>query len=796
MRRQCETVRERLLALALPEALVAELSARLPALLSRGPVAVRSSSTLEDLAGAAFAGQHDTFLNRSTLESVLDAVRRCFASLWEDRAVRYRAERGYRQQERPRWPSSSSRWSRASPRASPSRCTRSPATRTGSSSTARGGSAKRSSRAKAAWTSSSSIARRAASSRAEVAEKERAIVSAEDGTRAVALPEGRAKARSLSDAELSELWRLAIAVERNAGFPQDIEWATSGGRMYLLQSRPITTLPDRWTRDESAERFPNAVTPLSWDYAGAAFHTSLAHSLRLMGMPPFAGLWFERFDGYIYGNQTAVRLFTIGFPPFQSLDELRRLLPHVRERYPWIERLPASWTRDLDRYLLRLGELAAVDPGRLGEPELGALIAAIGKAGEDYFLPNIAISLTHALLHRSLYTFLRLVAEPTEAARLYDELMGYCETKTSLVNADLQELARAARADPALERRLRETDKRALWEKKGLSAFPSFEAAFTRFLENHGHREVDFDAFHPTWSGQPWIVLENVRLLLDQPLPDPAIRSSELRQTQQAAEADLSERVPEDLRFFAAELVRLCRTYTSLDDVEHYQTTRLNAPFRRAIIALGARLARRGVLESPEDVFFLRRQTLEEPRRGPRRRSRRARRSPAGRRGLSAAVAGIAALGPRGRGRRRRDRLAAGSPRLAGNGGGSRVPRPDGRRLFALSVRRRARRENDQSVLDAPLLQRVRDRDRERRTPLPRRRHGPRGRHPGRDGGQRRPRSPSRRHSRPRQWNRRLRRAPPGGLNGPEMTAPRRSPEAVWPFPRGPTEIKRGGLKG
>jgi rifampicin phosphotransferase len=611
LRRQCEAVRERLLALALPEALVAELSARLPALLSRGPVAVRSSSTLEDLAGAAFAGQHDTFLNRSTLESVLDAVRRCLASLWEDRAVRYRAERGYRQQDATMAVVIQSMVASESAGVAftvhpvtgdPNRLLVNSAWGLGETVVSGEGGVDQ------------FVLDRATGRvvEAEVAEKERAIVSAEDGTRAVALPEGRAKARSLSDAELSELWRLAISVERNAGFPQDIEWATSGGRMYLLQSRPITKLPDRWTRDESAERFPNAVTPLSWDYAGAAFHTSLAHSLRLMGMPPFAGLWFERFDGYIYGNQTAVRLFTIGFPPFQSLDELRRLLPHVRERYPWIERLPASWTRDLDRYLLRLGELAAVDPGRLGEPALGALITAIAKAGEDYFLPNIAISLTHALLHRSLYTFLRLVAAPTEAARLYDELMGYCETKTSLVNADLQELARAARADPALERRLRETGKRALWEEKGLSAFPSFEAAFTRFLENHGHREVDFDAFHPTWSGQPWIVLENVRLLLDQPLPDPAIRSSELRQTQQAAEADLSERVPEDLRFFAAELVRLCRTYTSLDDVEHYQTTRLNAPFRRAIIELGARLARRGVLGSPEDVFFLRRQTLEE----------------------------------------------------------------------------------------------------------------------------------------------------------------------------------------
>jgi phosphohistidine swiveling domain-containing protein len=610
LRHQCEQIRARLLALPLPELLVRELSARLPPLLALGAVAVRSSSTLEDLAGAAFAGQHDTYLNRSTVESVLDAVRRCFASLWEDRAVRYRAERGYRQhdatmavviQSMVASESAGVAFTVHPVTGDPNRLLVNSAWGLGETVVSGEGDADQ------------FVLDRATGRvvEAEVAEKERAIVSADDGTRTVELPAGRARARSLSDAELSELWKLAIAVERLAGFPQDIEWATSGGRVFLLQSRPITKLPDRWTRDESAERFPNAVTPLSWDYAGAAFHTSLAHSLRLMGMPPFAGLWFERFDGYIYGNQTAVRLFTIGFPPFQSLDELRRLLPRVRERYPWVERLPAAWARDLDRYLLRLGELAAVDPASLAEPELGALIASIAKTGEDYFLPNIAISLTHALLHRSLYTFLRLVAEPAEAARLYDELMGYCETKTSLVNADLQELARAAKADPAIEKLLRETRKKDLWEEKRLAAFPSFDAAFTRFLENHGHREVDFDAFHPTWSGQPWVVLENVRLLLDQSLPDPSLRSSDLREKQQAAEADLSRRVPEDLRFFAVELVRLCRTYTSLDDVEHYQTTRLNAPFRRAIVELGAVLSRRGVLASPVEVFFLRRKTLE-----------------------------------------------------------------------------------------------------------------------------------------------------------------------------------------
>ena len=59
--------------------------------LGGGPVAVRSSATLEDLPGAAFAGQQDTFLNVVGPHAVVDAVRDCWASLWAERAVAYRA---------------------------------------------------------------------------------------------------------------------------------------------------------------------------------------------------------------------------------------------------------------------------------------------------------------------------------------------------------------------------------------------------------------------------------------------------------------------------------------------------------------------------------------------------------------------------------------------------------------------------------------------------------------------------------------------------------------------------------
>ena len=131
------------------------------------------------------------------------------------------------------------------------------------------------------------------------------------------------------------------------------------------------------------------------------------------------------------------------------------------------------------------------------------------------------------------------------------------------------------------------------------------DRAFERFLGVHGHREVDFDAYHPTWIGQPWVVLD-VRLLLQRDdLPDPGAAEQESRIRQQVTEREFLARVPEEIRTFVGEIARLARTYTALDDLEHYQTTRLTPPFRAALLEIGKRLVDAGALDAPSDVFFL-----------------------------------------------------------------------------------------------------------------------------------------------------------------------------------------------
>ena len=100
--RKCgSTIREKILATSIPKDLETEILAAYDQLRVRSggsDVAVRSSATAEDLPDASFAGAQQTFLNVDGYPELLDACRRCFASLFNDRAISYRADRGFAHQ--------------------------------------------------------------------------------------------------------------------------------------------------------------------------------------------------------------------------------------------------------------------------------------------------------------------------------------------------------------------------------------------------------------------------------------------------------------------------------------------------------------------------------------------------------------------------------------------------------------------------------------------------------------------------------------------------------------------------
>lgn len=598
--------------LPLPQSVVDEIEDQLGQFPEGTAFSVRSSSTMEDLAGAAFAGQHETFLNVVSVAEVLDRVRGCFVSLWADRAIAYRHQQGFDHtlaamavvvQQMVPSETAGVGFSINPVNGQLGEMVINANFGLGESVVSGQGEVDQ-------WILDK--ATRAVRS-ANIGSKSRQVVSAASGTREVHLTGADAAKPSLSDGQLTTLADLLVRVEASYVFPQDIEWAFADGTLWLLQSRPITTIPPRWTRDESAERFPNVITPLTWDFVESGFHRSLNHSFGLLGFPHFSGKWFAMFDHYIYGNQNAVELYARRVPfALRSLDELRAAIPRLREQFGWVQELPVAWMRDLDHYLVTLGGFQAEALEGRTALEIWRHVLAVNEHGAQYFLPNIAISIAQGTIYRVLHGLLKLAIGPADADVLFDHLMAWCETKTGQINKELFELALLARKEGVLAGSMRESASRELMARDALAGFPEFNAQFQRFLRDHGHREVDFDAYAAPWGEAPWIVLDNLRLILQTPMDrTPKEKERELKMRAQQAEVALFAKLPADLHFFFHELLRLARTYTSLDDLEHYQTTRLTPALRRGLRALGERLVQRSVIAESMDVFFAHQEQME-----------------------------------------------------------------------------------------------------------------------------------------------------------------------------------------
>jgi pyruvate,water dikinase len=208
--------------------------------LGRPPVAVRSSATVEDLPGLSFAGQQDTYLNIINENSLLKAVADCFSSLWTARAIGYRNRNGI----------SHKGISLAvviqqmvQSEVSGVLFTANPLTGL---------------RGEVVIDATFGLGEALVSGRVEpdhyvvdtlgnaifsktLGSKELAIRSAGKGGTALQ-KQKHASEQALTDGQILELAILGKKVESLDGIPQDIEWALAGGRLHLLQSRPITSI--------------------------------------------------------------------------------------------------------------------------------------------------------------------------------------------------------------------------------------------------------------------------------------------------------------------------------------------------------------------------------------------------------------------------------------------------------------------------------------------------------------------------------------------------------------------------
>ncbi len=217
-------------------------------------VAVRSSATAEDLPEASFAGQQDTYLNVKGEEEVVEHVQRCWASLFNPRAVAYREEKGF------------DHFDVAIAVVVQKMVD---ADKAGVMFTVHPYTGERDKMViEAAWGLGEAIVGGEVTPDTYIVDKktlrvleeqigEKKIMYVRDPetgeTKKVEVPEDKRNARVLSDEEIKEVAKVGIEVEDHYGFPQDIEWAIEGDDVYVLQARPVTTLPEEERAEETAE---------------------------------------------------------------------------------------------------------------------------------------------------------------------------------------------------------------------------------------------------------------------------------------------------------------------------------------------------------------------------------------------------------------------------------------------------------------------------------------------------------------------------------------------------------------
>ncbi len=236
-------VRASLLAVPLPAAVADAALAAWREIGDGFAYAVRSSATAEDLPGASFAGQQDTYLNVRGEQALLDAIRRCFVSLFTDRAILYRQKNGFGHRgialsvvvQRMVFPDAAGILFTADP-VSGHRGT----------ITVDAGFGLGEALVSGLVTADLYRIDKSTGAVKEVRVGDKAVAVrplVAGGTVTESLSDEQRRTRVLDDAALRTLWMLASKVEAHyGGVPQDIEWCREDGKLFLVQARPITSL--------------------------------------------------------------------------------------------------------------------------------------------------------------------------------------------------------------------------------------------------------------------------------------------------------------------------------------------------------------------------------------------------------------------------------------------------------------------------------------------------------------------------------------------------------------------------
>jgi phosphohistidine swiveling domain-containing protein len=571
------SIRADIEATSMPSQLCAEI-AEAYAALEAGPVAVRSSATAEDLPGAAFAGQQDTYLKVIGEPELINAVQRCWGSLWTERAISYRTRLGI--------------------------------------DSADIGIAVVVQRMINAEVAGVMFTADPVSGDRETIMIDASIGLGEAVVSGLVTPDhyvlddqGRIRefhagdpdrTHRLPDRVLAELARLGHAVAKHFGRPQDIEWAYAEDQVWLLQARPMTALPpppiklnatQRWLGSILLDNLP--VRPYPIDMSTWVPYGPIGMIATVFGRFGFR----DAFEALLPEDEYGVVDRLVPVSPRPTLEVMKapwRIATNAR-RYD-----PARWTDDprFSAFLAKVHDVAAQDlttmpwTGLKTMPRQALqLINPIGSLRIDH-LPRTGLALLRLLI------VLRLLQRST----LLPDLL-VTHTRTTDANRALEALAARAREDPQLLAAVGKLDPTTLRD------FPDFDKEFTAYLAEYGHRETVSPVLvtPPTQSEAPETVLGLVKVLATEPPrppEDPDLAVSELLKHPLLRGRHWRNRLER--------WIEDARAGMAFREDSHFYFLMPLPILRRSLLEMGRRLRDVGVLDKPEDVFHLRLEELED----------------------------------------------------------------------------------------------------------------------------------------------------------------------------------------
>jgi phosphohistidine swiveling domain-containing protein len=643
-----------LLAAPVPEDVATEIREAYQRLGADVPVAVRSSATAEDLPYASFAGQQDTYLHIVGADAVVDAVRRCWASLWTERAVSYRTANGIDHGQvliavvvqRMVEAEVAGVLFTANPVTGRRRQAVIDASPGLGESVVSG--AVNPDRFTVDTDGGAIVDRRLGDKRRRV----RPLPGG--GTETVELPDGSGAA-CLSDDQVTRLVAMGARVEQHFGRPQDIEWAIdTGGALWLTQARPITTLfplpagapadPDdlrAYFNVNVAQGMYRPFTPMG----RAAFRLVGAGVADLIGRPVP-----DRRAGPAVLQEAAGRLFVdvteairsragrevmpriLGVMEARSADMVRTLFadPRMAVRHgagPALRVIGRAALRfrapqQIARVYTRPAAVPAYIAGLQRQLTAGLALPADASPVEHLRLaerllvermPRVMPSLLPTLLAATGAFVLAGKLQPgADPALRQAVLRAMPHNVTTEMDLELWDLARTIRADTAAAGEFRDATPAELAARYRAGTLAgTTQRGLAAFLSKYGHRAVaEIDLGMPRWSDDPTHIIGVLANYLRPADPGqaPDVQFARAAAEAHAAVDELTAQARRRGRIRGAVVgfgLRRSRQVIGLRESPKFLLVIALGVAREHIAVVGRALTERGLLEAADDVFFL-----------------------------------------------------------------------------------------------------------------------------------------------------------------------------------------------